>query len=458
MVEKDKDSKVEESLLDQLSKVELKEDENEKITVEGAENEKINNNTNTNSIKKEEVNEYVADGNWEELGIKEPIIKGLYEMGFTKPSKIQSVSCSLINKYTEKHLAAQSLNGSGKTGAFCVPLINRIDESLNEIQGVILAHNREMVTQILGVITKMTKHTKITSKAILRDKDASKANIIVTTASQFNKFFLETKQFSIDHLKMFIVDEADFQFTNDGCRPCLENYFKSKSRGKTQIIMFSATYTPENYKYLKTFFDKSLLTIKVEKSELTLKNVKQMYIICSESDKDRHKDKMVEEVIKSSTDTERIIIFVNSRNNCESLTNRLRERGYTVFLLMGGDMSLENRDETIKRFNEGKIKILITTDLLSRGFDERLVKLVINYDIPVSLNQNNGKWSVNFETYLHRIGRTGRFNSKGIALNLVLDRYKSNIASIEEFYKTTIQEIKSMDDLINDYKKLLMEY
>lgn len=183
-----------------------------------------------------------------------------------------------------------------------------------------------------------------------------------------------------------------------------------------------------------------------------------MYIVCSETDKEKHKDKMVEEIIKSSMDNDRIIIFVNKRDNCDNLTTRLRNKGYTVFLLMGGDMSLDNRDETIKKFNEGKIKILITTDLLSRGFDERLVKLVINYDIPVRIDQNTKKWYVDKETYLHRIGRTGRFNTKGLALNLVLDRYKNNIKEIEEFYETKITEIKSMDELINDYKKLLAEY
>ncbi len=119
-------------------------------------------------------------------------------------------------------------------------------------------------------------------------------------------------------------------------------------------------------------------------------------------------------------------------------------------------MSKDNRDETMKKFNEGKIKILITTDLLSRGFDERFIKLVINYDIPVQMDDTK-KWSVNKETYLHRIGRTGRFNSTGLALNLVLDRYISNIKEIEEFYNTKITEIKSMDELINYYKKLLSE-
>lgn len=451
------DKKEEESLLDQLSKVEVKETGDEVIIVEGIEQNDTS-NSNTNSVNKQTTNEFLSNDSWEDLKIKEPIIKALHEMGFNKPSKIQTMSLSLINKYPLKHLAGQSQNGSGKTGAFSIPLVNSIDESKDEIQGVILAHNREMITQIVGIIAKMTKYTKITCQAILRDKDASKAHIIVTTAAQFGKYFIDTRQFPYEQLKMFIVDEADFQFTNNGSRQVLESYFKSKSRGKTQIIMFSATFTEDNYKFIKSFFDKKIICLKLEKNQLTLEKVKQMYIVCSETDKEKHKDKMVEEIIKSSMDNDRIIIFVNKRDNCDSLTTRLRNKGYTVYLLMGGDMSLENRDETIKKFNEGKIKILITTDLLSRGFDERLVKLVINYDIPVRIDLNTKKWYVDKETYLHRIGRTGRFNTNGLALNLVLDRYKSNIKEIEEFYETKITEIKSMDELINDYKKLLAEY
>ena len=119
-------------------------------------------------------------------------------------------------------------------------------------------------------------------------------------------------------------------------------------------------------------------------------------------------------------------------------------------------MDPKNRDETVTKFNEGSIQILVTTDLLSRGFDEKLVKLIINYDIPIT--KVDGQLVVAMDTYLHRIGRTGRFNTKGIGLSLVNDRFMNNITEIEEFYKSKIEEIKSMDDLIDKFKKLLNEY
>ena len=124
---------------------------------------------------------------------------------------------------------------------------------------------------------------------------------------------------------------------------------------------------------------------------------------------------------------------------------------------MGGDMSFSNRDETIKKFRSGEIQILITTDLLSRGYDERLVKLVINYDIPIK-KEKDGFIDVDYETYLHRIGRTGRFDTKGIGINLVCGkRDMENINKIEKYYGTKIEKMKSMDELLDNLRKCVIE-
>ena len=124
---------------------------------------------------------------------------------------------------------------------------------------------------------------------------------------------------------------------------------------------------------------------------------------------------------------------------------------------MGGDMSFSNRDETIKKFRSGEIQILITTDLLSRGYDERLVKLVINYDIPIK-KEKDGFIDVDYDTYLHRIGRTGRFDTKGIGINLVCGRRDmENIIKLEKYYGTKIEKMKSMDELLDDLRKCVIE-
>ena len=120
---------------------------------------------------------------------------------------------------------------------------------------------------------------------------------------------------------------------------------------------------------------------------------------------------------------------------------------------MGGDMAASNRDETIRRFKNGEIQILITTDVLSRGYDEKLVKLVINFDMPVK-KFKDGRYGVDYDTYLHRIGRTGRFGTKGIAINLICgERDTVNMLNIEKYYKTKIEKLNSMDGLVKDLLK-----
>jgi ATP-dependent RNA helicase DDX19/DBP5 len=124
---------------------------------------------------------------------------------------------------------------------------------------------------------------------------------------------------------------------------------------------------------------------------------------------------------------------------------------------MGGDMDPKERDETIRKFNKGEIQILITTNLLARGFDEKLVKLIINFDLPEKQGQDR-RFEPDFETYLHRIGRTGRFGTKGIGLTLISsDNEMKNLKEIEAYYKSNIEEIKSLDDLITEFKKIIYE-
>lgn len=451
---------IEDSLITQIAKVELKDNKEDKVVEEKIE-DIINENKGSDTNKHVEQNELHSQQTWEELGVNENLIKGLYDMNFVKPSKIQAVSYDIcINKGKGKHLIAQSQNGTGKTGAFCVPLLSKIDENLNEVQGIILAHNREMINQIGSILKKIAKYTKITVEENHRDKDIKKAHVVVCTAAGFAKLFLEQRKFKLDSVRTLVIDEADFQMKNDGSIKNIQQFFnilRDNTKLQIQVLMFSATFEKENYKFIAGFFPKNIVNIKVEKKEdLTLNKVRQLYIRCNNSDKT--KDNMVEEFLKANIENERVIIFTNKRDNCVKLCDRLRLKGYKTFLLIGGDMSPENRDETVKRFNAGEIQILITTDLLSRGFDEKLIKLIINYDIPVFMDENDRRWKVALDTYLHRVGRTGRFNTKGIGLNLVEERYMNNINQIEEHYKCKIEEIKDMNDLIAEFKKLLNEF
>ena len=401
---------------------------------------------------------HFKDSTWESLGLKEDLIKGLLEMNFIKPSKIQSTAYPLIMKPPHSHLIAQSHNGSGKTGAFGISLISRVDENIPDVQAIIFAHTRELVNQLAKNIQKMAKFTKLTVTPLTNDKaNDSIGQIVVTTPGTFDNKFLKNRRNppSLANLRILVLDEADFMISNDLTKSICEKAFKYfiDNNLTVQVLFFSATFEDNHFKIIKTYFKKANM-IEVKKELLTLKNVRQMFLKCNNSE---DKINMIEEYLKRNIEQERVIIFVNTRDFTEKLTMNLRTRGYKVFLLMGGNMDPAERDSTIDKFTKGEIQILITTNILARGFDERLVKLIVNFDLPVT-QDNTGNRVPDFETYLHRIGRTGRFGTYGIGLSLVCgERDLKYIKGIEDFYKSNIEEIKSMDDLIEEFKKLLAE-
>ena len=218
-----------------------------------------------------------------------------------------------------------------------------------------------------------------------------------------------------------------------------------------QILFFSATFDEKSFRFIKRFYENAQI-IELKKEELTLENVKQYYQECKNED---DKVKFIEDYLKVSHGSSRVIIFANKRDYVVKLQKKLFDRGYKVFILMGGDMDRKNRDETIRKFRDGEIQILITTDLLSRGYDERLVRLVINFDLPVK-----GPIGIepNYETYLHRIGRAGRFGTQGIGINLCCGKSDFEILkNIEKYYNTKIEKMQTIDELLKDLKKFYLE-
>jgi ATP-dependent RNA helicase DDX19/DBP5 len=392
---------------------------------------------------------------WDDLGIKPEIKKGLLEMDFVEPSAIQSISFPLIMKEPRLSVVAQAKNGSGKTGAFGIGIISSIDENSPNIQAVVLSHTRELNIQITDVLKKIAKFTKIKISCVLvGDEPEQYGQIIVTTPVHFENTFLKRNKKLLNNLKIMVIDEADEIIKNVNTGPAIKRAFIifKKEKINVQILFFSATFDNACLKAIKDFY-KTVYMIEVKKEELTLDNVTQLYEICKTPE---DKINFIEEYLKISTGSQKVIIFVNSKKYVLKLRESLLKRGRKVYILMGGDMSRENRDETIERFRKGEIQILITTNLLARGYDERSIKLVINFDLPTK-KLPNGDYEPDYENYLHRIGRTGRFGSKGIGLNLCC--YKNdyvNLQKIEQFYKTKIEKMKSLDELIEQLKKFYL--
>ena len=394
---------------------------------------------------------------WDELGVKPEIHKGLLEMDFLSPSKIQSTTFPLIMKEPRLNIVAQAKNGSGKTCAFGLGVISSIDENLKNIQAVVFAHTRELVKQIEDVLSKIAKFTNVRVTALLSGENEPNdyGQIIVITPGHFDNCFLKRNKNLINNLKMMVLDEADFMLTNEVTSRVFDRTFKlfQKTKMNVQVLFFSATFDVKCFKFIKRFYSNAYM-IELKKEELTLDNVSQMYEVCKTPD---DKVTFIEEYLKISQGSQRVIIFANKRDYVFKLQQNLLKRGYKVFILMGGDMALSNRDETIKKFSNGEIQILITTDLLSRGYDEKSVKLVINFDLPIKIARD-GNTIPNYETYLHRIGRTGRFGTKGIGVNLCCGKRDMDmLRSIERYYNTKIERMKSLDELIDELKKFYLE-
>ena len=404
---------------------------------------------------------YLSDVTWDELKIRDDIKKNLMEMKFEKPSKIQAVSVPLINKPPFRHFIAQSRNGSGKTGAFLLGILCRIDDKDSNLQVVIFAHTRELVIQIFSILEKMILGTGIKASIFLNtNKDAEIGQIIVTTPGNFEKTIMANprKKKALDKLKCLVLDEADFMIHTDSTYKvfvdCCE-YFKS-NKIEAQYILFSATISENDLAQLKKHIPKAII-LQASQESLTLKNVKQIYYQAKNKDE---KITFIEQYLEKSIDQERTIIFVNTRDGTKNLQEGLSKKGFKVFILMGGDMDPLERDKTIENFNKGLIQILITTNVLARGFDEKLVKLIINYDLPVT-KDSAGKFLPDAPTYLHRIGRTGRFGTHGIGLTLINSQRNELplLKEIENHYGSKIDEIKSMDDLMEYFKKVIaMKY
>ena len=393
---------------------------------------------------------------WDDLGVKENIKKGLLEMDFIEPSKIQSISFPLIMKEPRYSVIAQAKNGSGKTGAFGLGVISSIDENSKDIQAVILGLTRELIIQIKGVLEQMTKNTNIKITQVLKDEEPKEyGQIVVITPVYFETWFLKKNKNAIKNLKMMVLDEADEIIKNETTWPAVKRAFTifQKEKMKVQVLFFSATFNNYCLKQIKGFYN-TVYMIELKKEELTLEKVTQLYQECRTPEE---KIDFINKYLEISEGSQRAIIFVNTRDYVLKLKEKLGQKGRRVFILMGKDMNPKNRDETIRRFRNGDIHVLITTNVLARGYDERSVKLVINFDLPVR-KLKDGSYEPDYESYLHRIGRTGRFGTEGIGLNLCCAKYDYvNLQKIEKFYKTKIEKMKSLDELMEQLKKLYID-
>ena len=347
---------------------------------------------------------------------------------FEKPSAIQSVAINPI--ITKGDVIAQAQSGTGKTATFSIAILQKIDTSQNFPQALVLAPTRELATQIYKVILALGEFLSVRVQVCIGGSSVPEAiqafrtappHIIVGTPGRVLDL-IKRKAFNTSHLQMLVLDEAD-EILSRGFADQIHEIFKSIP-GSIQVVLLSATL-PEDVQDVTKKFMRNPTRILVKKAELTLEGIKQFYV---NVEKEIFKFETLCDIYDVVT-IQQAVIFCNTRSRVEELTAKMQEKDFTVSSIHG-ELPQAERDSIMKEFKSGASRVLITTDLLARGIDVQQVSVVINYDLPVSK-----------ENYIHRIGRSGRFGRKGIAINLITDDDVRDLKEIENFYNTEIDEM-----------------
>jgi len=392
---------------------------------------------------------------WDSFSLPEDLLNNLLVNNFKYPSKIQSSVIGLYQKDLNHDIIAQSQNGSGKTLSFLIPTVLEVRKMLESSARketntpspfvIIIADTKELCYQTSKILNMIKTKDVIVQVSLKETEEETRedVNVIITTVGTL-MFDLNKKKISLDHLKLFILDETDKLFSQDQGRNKLSVLFKRISdRNKDAILgMFSATFPQKCYEIIESLGRKNFNIKVADTKDLSLKNLTHYYIRCGRSLK---LEFMNEFLMRYSVKFFEglVLIFVNSKKFAQNFALRLAEQGHKCEILTS-DMSQEDRKAVMDEFKAGKIKILLTTNLLSRGIDNRKVNMVINLDLPYNMEKIDEKLIKEFdpETYLHRVGRTGRFGDKGIALNVVENEQDfDNLCQLEAQFGINLIEV-----------------
>uniref|UniRef100_A0A8D8XMG1 RNA helicase n=1 Tax=Cacopsylla melanoneura TaxID=428564 RepID=A0A8D8XMG1_9HEMI len=376
---------------------------------------------------------------FEALHLKPELLKGIYEMGFYAPSKIQETALPTLLADPPHNMVAQSQSGTGKTAAFSLTMLSRVNPKIQEPQGLCLAPTYELAIQIGEVVAKMGKYiTDITVRYAVRGENLERGQkiteqIIIGTPGKVLDWGLKYRFFDLSKLTVFVLDEADVMIATQGHQDFSLRIQKRLSP-ECQIMLFSATYDKEVMEFAQDMVPNPLI-IKLKREEESLDNIKQHYVVCKNIDEKYEAIANIYGVVTIG----QAMIFCHTRKTAAWLAEKLTKEGFSVGVLTG-ELTVEQRLSILDRFRDGKEKVLITTNVLARGIDVEQVTIVINFDMPIDMTGN-----ADCETYLHRIGRTGRFGKSGIAINLVEPGGLHVLKEIEKHFGKTIELLDTED-------------
>lgn len=368
---------------------------------------------------------------WNDIeNIKPELLRGIFAYGFENPSPIQQKA--ILPALEKKDLIAQAQSGTGKTGSFTISALQCVDTTENKTQILIMSPTRELSTQIFNVlndlgtnIENLKTHLLVGGNSIDGDIIALKKSphIIVGCPGRIHDMIRRNKLKARD-LDFMIIDEAD-EMLSSGFKEQVYNIFQFL-KSEVQVALYSATLPPD-VQELAGKFMREPERILVKSEALTLEGIKQ-YFVAVENDATKY------ETLKdlySCISVAQSIIYCNSIRRVEDLANAMSQDGFPVSFIHG-KMSHEERNDSFKKFRSGATRVLISTNLTARGIDVQQVSTVINFDIPRDVH-----------SYLHRIGRSGRWGRKGMGINFVSRFDVKMLKEIEAYYSTQIEELPS---------------
>ena len=369
--------------------------------------------------------------NWDELDIDSNILRGIYAYGFEKPSPIQ---CKAIAPMlSERDIIAQAQSGTGKTGCFTVGTLARVDFTKNDVQAIIISHTRELSIQTKSVIDSLASFIKNYKSQLLiggtstdetiKSLQENKPQVIVGCPGRIYDM-LRRRKLNASKLKLIVLDEAD-ELLSVGFKEQVYNIFQHMPQN-VQVGLFSATL-PYEVHSLTDKFMRNPIKVLVKAEQLTLEGISQFYVALED---DSQKYECLKDIFSSFTMSQ-CIIYCNSVKRVQDLHDAMIEDKYPVAQIHSG-MEKDDRSQAYKEFRSGKSRVLISSNVTARGIDVQQVSTVINFDLPKCVH-----------TYLHRIGRSGRWGRKGIGINFITRRDTRKLKEIESHYSTQIEEMPS---------------
>ena len=377
----------------------------------------------------ESTDSFCEINNWEDLEISSDLLRGIYSYGFERPSPIQSKAIVPIMK--GKDVIAQAQSGTGKTAAFSVGALSLVDLSKSETQILIMSPTRELTKQISLVISSigsmmngLSVYTLVGGSSI--DEDSNKLknsppHVIVGCPGRVYDM-IRRGNIKAKNIRLVVLDEAD-EMLSSGFKEQVYNIFQTFSND-IQVALFSATL-PEYINNITSKFMRDPINIFVKTEALTLEGISQ-YFVAVDDDKQKY---LAMKDLYSYISLSQCIIYCNSIKRVIDLHDAMIEDGFPVCCIHS-NMDKSARDVAFADFRNGKYRVMISSNVTARGIDIQQISVVINFDIPKCVH-----------TYLHRIGRSGRWGRKGVGINFITRRDVSKLKEIEQHYDTQITEL-----------------